>query len=114
LPFWNDWQPRNAKGVLFVGDAGSFINAITGGGIYPAMMTGMYAAQHMLDMLDNTNCYPAYDVAWHPEIGISLRNARLIQKYIAPSAFWFNAILAITTFPPIKPTLLRALSGEHY
>lgn len=114
LPLWTEWQPRTAKGVLFVGDAGSFINAITGGGIYTAMMTGVYAAQHVLDLLDGTNCYPAYDVAWKPEIGKSLRNAHLIQKYIAPSAFLFNTIFAITRFPPIKPTLLRALSGEHY
>ena len=114
LPLWTDWQPRNAKGVLFVGDAGSFINAITGGGIYTAMMTGMYAAQHVLDLLDGTNCYPSYDMAWRPEIGTSLRNAHLIQKHVASNAFLFNSILALTNFPPIKPTLLRTLSGEHY
>ena len=114
LPLWTDWQPRVKKGVLFVGDAGAFVNAITGGGIYPAMMTGMYAAQHTLDVLDNTQRYPSYETAWKPEIGKSLRNARFIQKYVAPSSLMFNVILGITRFPPIKHTTLRALSGEHY
>src|SRR5260221_9555990 len=114
LPIWTGWQSRTAKGVLFVGDAGSFINAITGGGIYTAMVTGQLAAYHALDRLDGTSEHPAFDMAWQPAVGKSLRTARLLQHRIAPSAFLFNSVFSITTFPPIKATMLRALSGEHY
>ncbi|MEP7287587.1 MAG: geranylgeranyl reductase family protein [Chloroflexota bacterium] len=114
LPIWTTWKNRTVKGVLFVGDAGRFINAITGGGIYPAMMTGLYAAQHALDLLDSTRHYPDFDTAWRPEIGTSLRNARILQHRVAPYPFLFNSLFSITNFPPIKATMLRTLSGEHY
>ena len=114
LPIWVSGETRKINGVLLVGDAGRFINAITGGGIYTAMMTGMLAAQHSLDVLDGTNHYPEYDSAWRPSMGSSLARARFLQHRIAPSAFLFNTIFAITTFPPIKASMLRALSGEHY
>jgi menaquinone-9 beta-reductase len=114
LPLWTAPQPRTKKGVMFVGDAGAFVNAITGGGIYPAMMTGLYAAQHALDVLDGTERYPTYEVAWKPEIGKSLHTAHLIQRYVAPSALILNSILTVTGFSPFKQPILRALSGEHY
>jgi geranylgeranyl reductase family protein len=114
LPFWSAPQSRQAKGVLFVGDAGSFINAITGGGIYTAMVTGQLAAQHALALLDGTGQNSDYDAACQAAVAPSLRTAWRLQHYFVPSALLFNAVFAITNFPPIKETMLRALSGEHY
>jgi geranylgeranyl reductase family protein len=114
LPLWTNAETRKVKGVLLVGDAGRFINAITGGGIYTAMMTGLFAAQHAIDLLDNTDSHIDYDTAWRAELSRSLAQARFIQTRIAPSPFLFNSVFTITSFPPIKTTMLRALSGEHY
>ncbi len=114
LPLWTSWRSRTVQGVMFVGDAGSFINAITGGGIYTAMVTGQLAAQQALHVIDGTTPDQPYDMAWHPAVGKSLRTAHLIQRYVAPSALLFDTVLAIASLKPVRHPLLKALSGEHY
>lgn len=114
LPLWTAPHSRIDKGVLFVGDAGQFINAITGGGIYPAMLTGRAAARRAIDLLDGSQNSPDYDTAWQSEVGHSLRRARLAQRYIISSRWLFNGLLAFSSIPKLKSRALRALSGEHY
>ena len=47
--------PRVYPGAIFIGDAGSFVNPLTGDGIYPAMLTARLAAQVALSSLESTN-----------------------------------------------------------
>jgi geranylgeranyl reductase family protein len=74
--------------VLVAGDAGGFVNAYTGEGIYYAMVTGELAARAILDdaALDDprrgTTAAGAYVRAWRREIGGELRDSVLIQRYL--------------------------------
>jgi geranylgeranyl reductase family protein len=74
--------------VLVAGDAGGFVNAYTGEGIFYAMVTGELAARAILDdaMMDDprrgTTAARAYVDAWRREIGGELRDSVLIQKYL--------------------------------
>jgi len=81
--------PATARGrVLVAGDAGGFVNAYTGEGIFYAMVTGELAARAILDdaALDDprrgTTAARAYVRAWRREIGGELRDSVLVQKYL--------------------------------
>jgi geranylgeranyl reductase family protein len=81
--------PTTARGrVLVAGDAGGFVNAYTGEGIFYAMVTGELAARAILEdaALDDprrgTTAARTYEGAWRREIGGELRDSVLIQKYL--------------------------------
>ena len=81
--------PTTARGrVLVAGDAGGFVNAYTGEGIFYAMVTGELAARAILEdaALDDprrgTTAARTYVGAWRREIGGELRDSVLIQKYL--------------------------------
>ncbi|MBX3082056.1 MAG: geranylgeranyl reductase family protein [Anaerolineae bacterium] len=114
LPLFTDKQVRHVPGMMFVGDAGQFVNAITGGGIYPAMLTGRAAAQTALEVLDGTATEAAYEPRWQQAVGGSLGTAWLIKQYVASNAAVFNGIFWLATLPVLRAPVLRAMSGEHY
>lgn len=74
--------------VLVAGDAGGFVNAYTGEGIFYAMVTGELAARAILsdasmdDPRRGTTAAGAYVRAWRREIGGELRDSVLIQRYL--------------------------------
>ncbi len=66
--------------VLFVGDAGGFVNAFTAEGIYYAMISGELAARAIVEA--GSGAAGAYDALWKREIGAELRDAVLIQRFL--------------------------------
>jgi geranylgeranyl reductase family protein len=117
LPLWVSSESRVVKGAYLVGDAGRFIDALSGGGIYPAMVTGQLAAQsaiHELEGMDSVEAAALYDVGWRNGIARKLRKAKLVQDYIASQPRVFNMLFSLATIhPTIKRTLLTSLAGEH-
>jgi menaquinone-9 beta-reductase len=115
LPLWKDNESRVMKGAFLVGDAGRFIDPLTGGGIYPAMVTGQFAAIHAMRAMEGVeSAYGDYDTDWQQKIGHGLRKADLVQSYIASKPLVFNGIFAVAEIAPsIKGKLLSALAGEH-
>jgi geranylgeranyl reductase family protein len=82
-PLKRTWHGR----VLFTGDAGGFVNAITAEGIYYAMVSGTLAAQAIVD---RRAAAPAavgsrYERLWRAELGAELRDATLLQRYLFSS-----------------------------
>ncbi|MEO8481647.1 MAG: NAD(P)/FAD-dependent oxidoreductase [Acidobacteriota bacterium] len=81
--------PRAAQErVLFAGDAGGFVHAITAEGIYYAMVSGELAGRAIA--ATGLEAAPrrvgdAYERAWRREIGAELRDAVLVQKYLFSS-----------------------------
>jgi geranylgeranyl reductase family protein len=74
--------------VLFAGDAGGFVNAITAEGIYYAMVSGALAAEAIAGAgRDAAADAPAraYARLWRGEIGAELSDAVLIQRYLFAS-----------------------------
>ena len=80
-PLERAWHGR----VLFAGDAGGFVNAITAEGIYYAMVSGELAARALVDQRGTDR--PAangrlYERLWRSELGAELGDATLLQRYL--------------------------------
>jgi geranylgeranyl reductase family protein len=78
--------PKAAHGrVLFAGDAGGFVHAITAEGIYYAMVSGELAGRAIAGLGAETAPHQignTYERAWRREIGAELRDAVRLQKYL--------------------------------
>jgi geranylgeranyl reductase family protein len=78
--------PRASRGrVLFAGDAGGFVNAITAEGIYYAMVSGELAGRAIVATPGPAHADAAgqtYERTWRAEIGRELADAVLIQRYL--------------------------------
>ncbi len=78
--------PRTARGrVLFAGDAGGFVNAITAEGIYYAMVSGELAGRAIVATPGPSHEHAAgvtYERTWKAEIGRELADAVLVQRYL--------------------------------
>jgi geranylgeranyl reductase family protein len=81
--------PRAFHGrVLFVGDAGGFVNAITAEGIYYAMVSGELAARAIVSTPRAAEVGDAgrmYDRLWRREMGPELADAVRVQRYLFSS-----------------------------
>ncbi len=108
--------PRAFDGrVLFAGDAGGFVNAITAEGIYYAMVSGELAAR-AIDAAGVARASTAgvqYDRAWRAEIGSELADAVLVQRHLFSShARVRNAIVAARTMTGVTGPILRYFQGD--
>ncbi len=78
---------RAAKGVLFVGDAGRFIDSMTGEGIHHAVATATIAAEVVHQALDAPHgamdILEDYDRRCDVAIGGLIRRSYRAQKYVA-------------------------------
>jgi geranylgeranyl reductase family protein len=69
--------------VLFAGDAGGFVNAITAEGIYYAMVSGELAGRAIAaSRRAPARAGSRYDRLWRRELGAELRDATLLQRYL--------------------------------
>jgi flavin-dependent dehydrogenase len=88
LPYATPSSGRRAvNGVLFVGDAGRFIDAMTGEGIHHAVATAAIAAEVVHEALDEptraTEVLADYDRRCDAAIGNLIRRSYRAQKYVA-------------------------------
>jgi len=99
IPVGGPLPSAHAGRVLFAGDAGGFVHAVTAEGIYYAMVSGELAASAIVQAqvpgpraqagLPQFNSGPGpgalgplYDRLWRREIGAELADAVLIQRYL--------------------------------
>lgn len=117
IPVWTSQDSRVVKGVYLVGDAGRFVDALTGGGIYPAMVTGQLAGQaasRQLEGMHPADAAAMYDAGWRKGIGKSLQRLLWVQHWIGSKPSVFNAIFNVANaVPPLRSTLLTGLAGQH-
>jgi geranylgeranyl reductase family protein len=117
IPVWTNYDSRVVKGVYLVGDAGRFVDALTGGGIYSAMVTGQVAAHavaHQLNGLHPADAAAMYDSAWRKGIGKSLQRLFWVQRWIGSKPKVFNTVFGVANaVPPLRSTLLTGLAGQH-
>ena len=77
-------MPRVYPGAIFVGDAGSFINPLTGDGIYPAMLTARLAAQVALSSLQSNTVDLAilteFERLWKQVLAWPMRRDYFLQR----------------------------------
>jgi geranylgeranyl reductase family protein len=82
-PLPRAWTGR----VLFAGDAGGFVNAITAEGIYYAMVSGELAGRALAAPRGRTPGAPGaeYERSWRAELGRELKDAVLVQRHLFSS-----------------------------
>ena len=75
---------RVTDGLILVGDAASFINPLTGGGIYNALLSGKMAATVAADCLRkkdlSAKALKTYDTLWKKELHSSFYYSSLIRR----------------------------------
>lgn len=118
IPFWTGLESRVAAGAYLVGDAGSFVDPLTGGGIHTAIVTGHLAACSVIELLDGNKTAPeaalAFDATWRGGVGQNLKRYAQVQKYVGSKPRVFNSIVGLAKLlPPIRYALLNAMAGEH-
>ena len=86
LPLCGPLSRTVADRVVVCGDAGGFVNAYTGEGIYYAMVTGQHAGETLAGALKDGDLsarrLEAYETRWRQEIGEELSDAVRIQRRI--------------------------------
>jgi geranylgeranyl reductase family protein len=83
IPVGGPLEQTASGRVLFAGDAGGFVHAITAEGIYYAMVSGELAGQAIAGAARTPAAIGArYERAWRREIGPELSDAVRIQRYI--------------------------------
>jgi geranylgeranyl reductase family protein len=86
LPLCGPLPRTVADRVVICGDAGGFVNAYTGEGIYYAMVTGEHAGLTLAEALKDDDLsarrLAAYETRWRREIGEELSDAVRIQRRI--------------------------------
>jgi flavin-dependent dehydrogenase len=68
--------PTSGDGWALIGDAAGHVNAITGEGIYYAMMGGKLAAEAYIG-----GNIKNYDALWRLKYGADLKSASFLQKF---------------------------------
>jgi geranylgeranyl reductase family protein len=84
LPLFTFERQRVFDGALLAGDAGSFVHPITAAGIYPAILTGRYAAEATMRALQAGDLSQAglahYDTLWQAALAAELKPAVTASK----------------------------------
>lgn len=98
LPLGGPLARTVADRVLLCGDAGGFVNAYTGEGIYYAMVTGEHAALTAAEALAGGGAaapaLAAYERRWRGEIGEELDDSVRIQRRLFARPRLVDAIIA--------------------
>jgi flavin-dependent dehydrogenase len=104
LPFCNPNQQRVFNGVLLVGDAGGFVNPLTGAGIYTAMLTGKYAAQASIEALRTGDVsaqgLAGFEKAWKRDLAEEMQRARLISEMLGIFPGLIDTVLYLSQMIP--------------
>ena len=97
LPLGGPLARTVADRVLVCGDAGGFVNAYTGEGIYYAMVTGRHAGEVAADALargaTNAVALAEYERRWRAEIGDELADSVRIQRRLFNDPALADAII---------------------
>lgn len=117
IPVYTSGESRVVSGAYLVGDAGRFADALTGEGIYPAMLTGQLAGQAAVDVLNGKSEREAarqYDVQWHKQIGRTLKNMYWVRQFVASRPRVFNALFAFAlAFPNARTRVTNTFGGQQ-
>jgi geranylgeranyl reductase family protein len=97
LPLGGPLARTYADGALVCGDAGGFVNAYTGEGIYYAMVTGRHAGEVAADAVAagdvSAGRLAAYETRWRAEIGDELADSVRIQRRLFANPALADAVI---------------------
>jgi flavin-dependent dehydrogenase len=110
-PLRRAWHGR----VLFAGDAGGFVHAVTAEGIYYAMASGELAGRAIAASATATAGVAGrhYNRLWRREMGAELFDAVLLQRYLfASHARVSRAVRAAASSGPAADLVLQYVAGR--
>jgi len=118
LPLCGPLARTAADRAVVCGDAGGFVNAYTGEGIFYAMVTGEHAGLTLAEALKDGDLsagrLSAYETRWQREIGEELSDAVRIQRRIfANPALVDSIIRAAAADARLCRLLARVALGEE-
>jgi flavin-dependent dehydrogenase len=97
LPLGGPLARTYADRLLLCGDAGGFVNAYTGEGIYHAMVTGRHAGEVAADAVARGDGSAArlqeYEARWRAEIGDELADSVRIQRRLFANPALADAVI---------------------
>ena len=118
LPLGGPLARTVAGRVLVCGDAGGFVNAYTGEGIYYAMVTGEHAGAAAAEALARgagaAAALAGYEARWRREIGRELAaSVRIQRRLFARPALADVIVAAAATDPALCRLFARVALGEE-
>jgi geranylgeranyl reductase family protein len=117
LPLGGPLRRTFADRVLLCGDAGGFVNAYTGEGIYHAMVTGEHAGEVAAEAVTIRECSAArlveYERRWRAEIGEELADSVRIQRRLFANPALADALIhAAAEDARLRRLFARVALGE--
>jgi geranylgeranyl reductase family protein len=114
IPVGGPLPDTTAGRVLFAGDAGGFVNAISAEGIYYAMVSGELAGAAIARRVAApARAAAGYVRAWRHEIGAELVDAVRVQKYLFASHNRVaRAIRVGATWPGLGDMIVNFATGD--
>ena len=104
LPLGGPLPHTYAERTLVCGDAGGFVNAYTGEGIYYAMVTGRHAGEVAADAVTVRETSAArlaeYEARWRAEIGAELGDSVRIQRRLFANPALADAVIEAAALDP--------------
>ncbi len=119
IPLWNqDTQSRFKNGVFITGDAGAFVDPLTGGGISAAVLTGLWAAQSVEQYLNGAWSLTAaganYEALWRKKLQPLLDNMFRVKVQVVDRPLVFNLLFNMAYYLPfLRHRILHTFAGEH-
>jgi geranylgeranyl reductase family protein len=84
IPLFSFQTQRVFNGAILVGDAGDFVNQITGDGIYEALFTGRCAAETIIQAFSvrdfSLDTLSNYDELWENTLGARFKEAEILNS----------------------------------
>jgi flavin-dependent dehydrogenase len=105
LPMFSNNQRRLFDGVILVGDAGGFVNPLTGDGIYQAMVTARYAAEACIDAIQKSNLTAGglslYEKLLRTNTLGEMRRALIMKRFLNVVPAGVDALLLTARLLPV-------------
>jgi flavin-dependent dehydrogenase len=102
--------------VLLAGDAGSFIDPITGEGIYYALKTGRYAAEavaHALERNDESAALSRYEQLWRGEFSTRVYFPGYVFQHFMNNAWFVETFMRYTARKQHRADLLADVVAHN-
>ena len=116
LPFGSFAGRRGRGNVLLAGDAGSFIDPITGEGIYYALKTGRYAAEavaHALEKNDESAALVRYEQLWRGEFSNRVYLPGYVFQHFMNNAWFVDTFMRYTARKQHRADLLADVVAHN-
>jgi geranylgeranyl reductase family protein len=116
LPMFSNNQRRLFDGVILVGDAGGFVNPLTGDGIYQAMVTARYAAEACIDAIRKSNLTAGglslYEKLLRRNTLGEMRRATIMQRFLTVVPAGVDVLLLTARLSPVLANRVIADYGR--